>query len=197
MSRDEAEEQYARSRKEYENAERRRAELENRIDNCRQEKRHAAAQIRSAKSEKTNFEKRLRGIENIIKMLDGSGGFLSVNAPESIDKANSALQSTNDRYQRCIRLEGGASAADMEERFRAESVDGDLRSAEALRLYRAERDRLERAIADLNSEIDSCYAKIDALTRSINSGLAEQSAVRKTMISSTFEMVRCKSVLNW
>lgn len=195
MRRDEAEEQYARSRQSYYDAEQRRAQLGNQIDNYQQQKRYAAAQISSARGEKTNFEKRLRGIEEIIKVLEGSGWF-SENAPQSIDKANSALQSANSNYQQCIQLTNGTPpAADMEETFRAKSVEDDPNSGEALRAYRQERDRLQQAIIDLNNKINACYAEMDSLTKKISVCSAEQSSARRIMMYNACEMARCKSAL--
>ena len=194
MTRDEAEEQYARSRQSYYEAEQRRAQLGNQIDNYREQKKYAAAQISSARGEKTNFEKRLRGIEGIIKILEGSGWF-SENAPQSISKANNALQSTNSSYQKCIRLtDGTPPAADMEATFRAKSVEDDPNSGEALKEYRQERARLEQAIVDLNNRINGCYAEMESLTRKISICSAEQSSARRTMMNSICEMVRCKNV---
>ena len=111
MTQQEAEDQFISAKKNYYEAEQRRAQLSNQMDNYRAEKKYAAEQISSARGERTNFEKRLRGIESIIKMLEGTG-WSSKNAPQSIDKANSALQSANSNYQQCIRLSGGVSAAD-------------------------------------------------------------------------------------
>ena len=120
MTQQEAEDQFISAKKNYYEAEQRRAQLSNQMDNYRAEKKYAAEQISSARGERTNFEKRLRGIEDIIKVLEGTGWF-SENAPQSIDKANSALQSANSNYQQCIRLSGGVSAADMEETGRRKS----------------------------------------------------------------------------
>ena len=195
MTRDEAEEQYARSKQSYYEAEQQRARLSNQIDNYREQKKYAAAQISSAKGEKTNFEKRLRGIESIIKVLEGSGWF-SENAPQSISKANNALQSANNSYQNCIRLTNGTPpAADMEATFRAKSVEDDPNSSVALKEYHRERDRLEQAIIDLNNRINGCYAEMESLTKKISACSAEQSSARRIMMNSVCEMVRCKAAL--
>ena len=195
MTRDEAEEQYARSRQSYYDAEQRRAQLGNQIDNYREQKKYAAAQISSAKGEKTNFEKRLRGIEGIIKILEGSS-WLSENAPQSIAKANSTLQSANSSYQKCIRLTNGTPpSADMEATFRAKTVEDDPNSSEALRAYHQERDRLEQAIIDLNNKINGCYAEMDSLTKKINACSAEQWSARRIMMYNACEMARCKAAL--
>ena len=190
MTPEEAADQFIRSRNSYYEAEQRRAQLSNQMDNYRAEKNYAAEQISAARGERTNFEKRLRGIENIIKILEGTGWF-SENVPQSISKANSALQSANNNYRQCIRLAEGAPA-DMEEVFQAKSVEEDFNSGQALDAYRQERDRLEQAIADLNRQIDGFSAQMSELTGKINACSAEQSSVRKILASSACEMARCK-----
>ena len=193
MTQEEAAEQFARSKKSYYEAEQRRAQLSNQMDNYRAEKKYAAAQISNARGERTNFEKRLRGIEDIIKVLEGTGWF-SENAPQSISKANSALQSANSDYQQCIRLSGGVSAADMEGTFRAKSVEEDPNSGQALDAYRQERERLAREIENLNRMIDGFSAQMSELTGKMNACAAEQSAVRRSMMSSACEMARCMPI---
>ena len=190
MTPEEAADQFIRSRNSYYEAEQRRAQLSNQMDNYRAEKNYAAEQISAARGERTNFEKRLRGIENIIKILEGTGWF-SENVPQSISKANSALQSANNNYRQCIRLAEGAPA-DMEEVFQATSVEEEFNSGQALDAYRQERDRLEQAIADLNRQIDGFSAQMSELTGKINACSAEQSSVRKILASSACEMARCK-----
>lgn len=191
MTQQEAEDQFISAKKSYYEAEQRRAQLSNQMDNYRAEKKYAAEQISSARGERTNFEKRLRGIESIIKMLEGTG-WSSKNAPQSIDKANSALQSANSNYQQCIRLSGGVSAADMEETFHAKSVEEDANSGQALEAYRREKERLAQAIEDLNRMIDGFSEQMSELTGKINACSAEQSSVRRVMMSSACQMAQCR-----
>ena len=194
MSKEEATDRFIRSRNSYYEAEQQQARLSNRIENYRAERQYAAAQISSARSEKTNFEKRLQGIEDIIKTLEGAGWVFSTNVPQSIESANSTLRSVNSDYQQCIRLTDGVAAADMEEVFHAKSVEKDANSAEALELYRQERDRLVQEIENLKRMINACSAQMSELTGKINACSLEQGSLRRTMMFSACEMARCKPI---
>ena len=194
MSKEEATARFISSQRIYYEAGQQQARLSNRIENCRAQRQFAAARESAARSEKTNFEKRLRGIEEIIKILEGGGWLFSTDVPRSIESANSALRSVNSDYQQCIRLTDGGSAADMEEVFHAKSVTEDSHSNGALNAYRQERDRLEREIENLDIMIKTCAARMGELTAEINACSLEQGAMRKTMMIHACEMARCRPI---
>ena len=62
--------------------------------NYRAQKDAAKNALSNAKSDKVNFEKRLRGIEDIIKMLEGTGGWFSTDVPGEISTATKRAMHT-------------------------------------------------------------------------------------------------------
>jgi len=151
------------------------------------EKNAAISQKDSLSTQKLNFEQRLEGIVNIIRMLEGSGGF-SANVPEAIAKAVSSIKTADSSYHESIRMLGGVAAASLETAFKARGVEEDYNSASALQGYRAEKTRLEQAIEELKAQIAALSSQISALTGKISACGAAQAALKKTMNSCAYEM---------
>ena len=193
ITKDQAAENFFNARDTYTKAATEKAYWANQEENARNAKNYAAAQISSSRSEKINFEKRLQGIRDIIKMLEG-GGFFSTDVPATIRDANTTLTSTNDSYHKCIRLsEGGA--ADMENVFQAQSVPDDQNSGRALEEFKAAARELDAAIKDLERRIANLEGQMGELTKKINACSAEQASLRKTMWSSSYDMLRYRSAM--
>lgn len=185
---EEAAESYSYYKNQYYNAASQKQASEKQEQSYISQKNSAASQISSLSSQKLSFEKRLSGIENIIKMLEGSGGWFSISVPSAIAKVTTALKKADDSYRNSMKLSGGAGAASLETVFETKSVEGDSRSASALQQYKAEKARLEQQIADLKTQISSLSSMISSLTSKINACNATQATLRSTMNSSAYEM---------
>lgn len=139
-------------------------------------------------AQKVNFEKRLEGIIEIIKMLEGSRGCFATNVPSTISKATSTIQKTEISYKQSIKLTGGMAAANLETAFDVKTVEGDQRSALALQAYKAEKIRLEQSIADLKSQITSLSNQISILSKQISACSVSKASYKNIMNSSAYEM---------
>ena len=148
----------------------------------------ANSQMSSLSAQKLNFEKRLEGIENIIKMLEGSGGWFSANVPSAIFKAVSSIQKADTSYHQSIRMTGGSAAASLETAFKTKTVEEDNNSASALQGYKAEKARLEQSIAELKAQIAALSSLISSLSSKISECNAVQAALQTTMNASAYEM---------
>ena len=139
-----------------------------------------------------NFEKRLEGIENIIRMLEGAGG----NVPGVISKAISSIKKTDASYHQSIRMTGGSAEASLETVFRAKTVEEDYHSFAALQGYKAEKEKLEQSIAEIKSQIASLSSLVASLNSKISVCNAEQAALQRTMNSSAYEMNHYKRYMH-
>lgn len=155
----------------------------------------ASSQMSSLSAQKINFEKRLEGIENIIKMLEGSGGWFATDVPGAISKAVSSIQRADSSYHQSIKMTGGTAAASLETAFKAKTVEEDYRSSSALQGYKTEKARLEQSIADLKAQIASLSSLISSLSSKISACNADQAALQRAMNSSAYEMNHYKKYM--
>ncbi len=159
------------------------------------QKSSATSQKAALSSQKVSFEKRLSGVENIIKMLEGSGGWFSTNVPNAISKASSSLSKAETSYRNSIKLSGGIAAASLENAFETKTVEGEIHSANALQQYKSEKIRLEQEIANLKTQISTLSNTISTLTSKINSCNATQASLRSSMNSYAYEMNHFKKYM--
>ena len=160
------------------------------------EKNIATTKLKDLSSQKINFEKRLEGIENIIKMLEGSGGWFSTNVPNTISKATSSIQKADTSYRRSIKMSGGVAAASLETAFSIKTVEGDAFSSSALQTYKSEKSKLEQSIANLRSQIASLSSQISVLSQQISACSSTQASLQSIMYSSAYEMNHYKRYMN-
>lgn len=152
------------------------------------QKNSAVSQLNAASSQRVNLEKRLEGVEKIIKMLEGSGGWFTSSVPEAIDKAKSKLKQADSSYRSSIRVIGGTTAASIETAFAIKSVEEDPNSANALSEFKKERTRIEQAITELQSQINNLSSLISSLTSSINACNQTQASLQSAMNSYAYDM---------
>lgn len=152
------------------------------------QKNSAISQLNAASSQRVNLEKRLEGVEKIIKMLEGSGGWFTSSVPEAIDKAKSKLKQADSSYRSSIRVIGGTTAASIETAFAIKSVEEDPNSANALSEFKKERTRIEQAITELQSQINNLSSLISSLTSSINACNQTQASLQSAMNSYAYDM---------
>ena len=147
-----AELDYYESKKAYNKAVAQRQSLQKQETACYTAKSNAISNIHNAQTNKINFEKRLAEIEKIIKMLDGTGGWFSVNVPEAIDKANKQLSKVDESFKKCMTCTG-YQPAKLGEVFKVLTVAEDDNTNQALEILKQEKIRLQKAIDNLKESI--------------------------------------------
>lgn len=183
----EAADEYAYYKYKYSNAAEQKYASERQEEAYYEQKNAAASQLSDATSRKLNFEKRLEGIGNIIKMMEGGGGLFSTDVPGAISKTASKLQDADRSYKSCIR-DTTTAAASLEAAFETKTVEGDANSSSALQQFRAEKTRLEQALEEIRSQIASLSSTISSLNSMISSCDSYQSYLRSVMNNCTCEM---------
>lgn len=187
-SQDEAIEAYEYYKNKYYNAANQKRASERQEQTYVSEKRAATSEMNSLSSQKLNFEKRLRGVEDIIKMLEGSGGWFSTNVPSAIEKAQSSIAKTDSSFRSSMRLSGGSGAASLETAFKTKTVEADPHSASALSSFKAEKARLEEEIANLGTQIANLSSLISSLSGKINACNSTQASLQASMNSYAYDM---------
>lgn len=184
----EAAEMYSYYKHKYEDAANQKRASERLESSYVSQKNSAVSQLNAASSQRVNLEKRLEGVEKIIKMLEGSGGWFTSSVPEAIDKAKSKLKQADSSYRSSIRVIGGTTAASIETAFAIKSVEEDPNSANALSEFKKERIRIEQAITELQSQINNLSSLISSLTSSINACNQTQASLQSAMNSYAYDM---------
>lgn len=184
----EAAEMYSYFKHKYEDAANQKRASERLESSYVSQKNSAVSQLNAANSQRVNLEKRLEGVEKIIKMLEGSGGWFTSSVPEAIDKAKSKLKQADSSYRSSIRVIGGTTAASIETAFAIKSVEEDPNSANALSEFKKERTRIEQAITELQSQINNLSSLISSLTSSINACNQTQASLQSAMNSYAYDM---------
>lgn len=185
---EEAEEAYWYNRNRYYNAASEYNAARNRAQSLEYQKSASKSQMQSLSTQRVNLEKRLDGVEKIIRCMVGSGGWLATNVPSAISKASKALEKADESFRKSIRLDGGISAARMAERLRVKSVEEDANSSSALSLYRKEKVRIENEINEIRKNLNALSDKVNQLNGQLNSCYSTQNSARKVMNSTTYEM---------
>ena len=193
---DEATDAYYSARNRYYNAANQKSASERQEQGYISERNSARNQISSINTQRINFEKRLEGIEKIIKMLEGNGGWFTTNVPNTITQANKTLKSADESYRSSIRVTGGAPAASLETTFNVKTVEGDTNSASALDKFKSEKARLEAEIAELKRRLASLNDLVNTLNGKINNCNAIQDSLRRTMNSSIYDMNHYRQYMN-
>ena len=188
---EEAGECYSNARTRYVNAANQYNSNNRTMDSYRSQVSSVNNQYCSCRSNKINFQKRIKEIGSIINILEGSGGFFSANVPSAIGTAGNAVQKADESFRQCIRCDG-ISAPDMSEVFKCKTVQEDNDSSESLQGYKSEKARLEQAVEELDRNMKQLEAKADELVRNINDLAVRQQSLKKTMMGSAFEMAHYK-----
>ena len=184
----EAAEMYSYFKHKYEDAANQKRASERLESSYVSQKNSAVSQLNAANSQRVNLEKRLEGVEKIIKMLEGSGGWFTSSIPEAIDKAKSKLKQADSSYRSSIHVIGGTTSASIESAFAIKTVEEDPNSANALSEFKKERTRIEQAITELQSQINNLSSLISSLTSSINACNQTQASLQSAMNSYAYDM---------
>lgn len=187
-SEDEAAEAYAYYKSKYQTAANQKRASERQEQAYISEKKSVTAQWNSLSTQKVNFEKRLEGVEEIIKMMEGTGGWFSTNVPDAIEKAQRSISKTDSSFRSCMRLSGGVGAASLENAFKPKTVAADVHASSALAAFKAEKARLEQEIANLNTQLTNLASMVSSLTKKINACNATQASLQSSMNSYAYDM---------
>lgn len=188
---EEAKEEYDYSRSKYMQAASEKAASERAEQSYIDQRKTAMSTIQSCKTDKTNFEKRIKQIEEIIKMLEGRGGFFSEDVPESITNANTSSQKADQSFKSCIKCDG-ISSASLDDVFHSKSVEEDSNSNNALNAFKNEKARLEEAVENLERQISSLSSSINDLNTQIRNCNSTQASLRHSMNGYAYEMSHYK-----
>ena len=123
-SQQQAEEAYCYYRNKYNRAATQKRESERKEQKYVSEKQAAVSNKNTLSAQKMSLEKRLEGVERIIKMLTGTGGWFTANVPETIKNAKKSLSEADQSFRSSIKLEGGSAPANLEMIFATETVIG-------------------------------------------------------------------------
>ncbi len=141
-------------------------------------KKRASTDLANSRKEKQNLEKRLDGVRKIIDMMEGSGGFFSVNIPEKIKRVNKSSDSAGSDFKGCIRCTG-VQSADFADKFHTEKVHENRHSSNALQEFENEERRLISAIDAIDRQIKALNDRIGTLTTKIRNCNNTQSSLRR------------------
>ena len=184
---DEALEAYQYYKGKYAESASRRSEYRRQERQYISERSSAKSEIRSCKAQKINFEKRISGIEKIIKMLEGNAGWFSADVPGAISKARKTLKNVDQSYQKCIRMTG-VHAASFETAFHVSSVEENSHSRCALQEYKTEKQRLQSELSKLKKQIENLSSLISSLNAKITAASNAQSSMTSAMNSYAYDM---------
>ncbi len=159
---------YREYERKYNNAYYNKKTLERKEEEYTSSKTRAETDLRASRKEKLNLEKRLEGVRRIIEMMEGTGGLLSRNVPDKIQRSNKSSDESGVDYRKCINCTGIASA-DIAQKFHSDKVYENPYSSNALTAFKAEEQRLINAIAEIERQISLLDSKIETLKKQIKS----------------------------
>ena len=136
---------------------------------------------------KISLEKRLRGVEEIIKILEGTNGWLSADVPDAIERAKRSAGRADESFRNSIK-QSDTATADLEGAFRIKTVREDARTDAALAALKAEKVKLEQIIEECNAEIRKLSNQIAELKRKIDACNTKQASLRRDMSSYLYDM---------
>lgn len=186
-SQNEAADEYYASKSRYNQAANQRYASQRAEANYRSQRAQSMDKISECRSDKLNFERRVKDIAAIIGALEGTGHLFSADVPGTISSYNKSGETASNSFRDSIK-NSDVPAANLAEIFRGKSVEEDANSSAALNEYKAEKARLEQALRDLENQINSLRNSVDTLTRQISACNIEQIHLRRVMVTSAFDM---------
>lgn len=184
---EEAQDAYNDSRRKYNSAAQNLAVSRNNQSNYETQRSSNLLQIAGNQMEKWNLEKRVSQLENIIKMLEGNGGFFGTNVPSDIQKSNVASENVDKSFESSIKCDE-IPAASLNKVFSSKSVTVHTHSNAALEGFKKEKQRVEQVIATLKNSIIILTNEISSLNSKIASCGLEQIKLKANMASYAYEM---------
>ena len=188
-------EMYSFYRRKYNNASSQRSTSERKEEEYRTSKSRAETDLKNSKKEKLNLERRLEGVRKIIAMMEDTGGLLSKNVPDKIQKSNKSSEESGVDFKECIKCTGIASA-DIAQKFHSDKVHENVHSSNALTAFETEERRLVNAIAAIERQINQLNSKIETLKTNINRCNSEQSTLKNNMRLYSSEMNHFKKLMH-
>lgn len=182
ITKEEAQHLYNKSMQEYDEARRGRSSAEYKKGSYESQKKSEETSLASSKLEKKNLEARLADIKVIISLLEH-------NVPSYISKANRAAETAGEKYVSAIKCSSITNAS-IQDAYYSKRLEEDVNSANAYHRCLDEQNRLEMAIENLSSQIQTISNKIDLLDSRIRSAASAYSIYDD-------EMKSCKSKINY
>lgn len=145
------------------------------------------SQLNRCNADKSAADKRLKDVDNIIKMLEGKSGWFGTNVPDKINDAQKAVGNVDAGFRKSIRLIDGGSV-DLKEAFPIKTVAGNSNSNAALIRLRQESSNLRQRIKDLNQSISSLNTAITQLNRDIRACDSRQTSLTKDINNYLYQM---------
>lgn len=158
-----------------------------RLENeCRAAARAYRNNLVACQIKKLNFEKRIQDIQQAIRKIESMD--------DSISKALSWGQKTDEAYSNCIKCSDYASVS-FNDTFHVKSVHEDQDLQTAIQKLKAEWQRLEQALEDLKTEITRNEQQIEEMQRKIGSCVAEAASCSARIATMSFTISLCNTKL--
>jgi len=184
---DEAYDQYYYNKRKYEQAYSQRKTLDRQKTSYESQQAYQKNNINNLKNEKLNFEKRLKGLKEIIEKLESNGGVFSKNVPAAISATERPVTEMTTAYERSI-IVSGISSSDISSAFKVKQVTAHYASSNALQGYKRKYDELQTAIENVNRSIANAENEIRNLKNRINEINDMQRQLRSSMNNCTMNM---------
>lgn len=153
-------------------------------------------QLSGYETQKRSIKKRLEDIVNILAKMQGSKGG-DRNIPFCISSASSALTHLDERFDQEIKVQGDVSQrTHFSDFLNCVRVDQDSNLLNAIALLRAEKNRLEALLTDLESKISDVNGRIRSEQNRINTSDFEIKGYIKTLSEYENTMRSCKRFMN-
>lgn len=149
-------------------------------------------ELSNCKRQKSDKEKRLKEVNEIIGILEGTGSWFSADVPSAISKAKKALNHLDSSYRKSIVLTGGSATANMNEAFEVKTVTQQVNSETALNQYKNVGRKLESELETLKSTISNLESSISTLKGKIRTCNSTQSSLTKKMQQYAYNMTYWK-----
>ncbi len=140
----------------------------------------------TSKKDKINLEKRLKGVEKIIKMMSDSD-----KVPKKIENSDKSSETSGERYSGCIKC-SGTQPADVREKFGSDSVEKNVHSSNALNEFNNEKVRIEEAIREIEKQIILLKGTIEQLKNNISTCRTNKNECIRNMCIYSSEMDKWK-----
>jgi len=185
-----AQDEYNYYRRKYQNSYSDYKTCDRKISSFQSQQTYYQNMISNLRNNRLNFEKRLKGLQDIVKKLDSSGGMFSDNVPDKIATAANHLVEIQEAYEKSI-VFGDVSSADISDAFKVKTVTEQINSDNALRHFKRKRDELQTALDDVKKSIAKAEDEIKDLKTQIRALEDTQRQLQSTMRNCTINMNMC------
>lgn len=191
---DEAYDQYYYNKRKYEQAYSQQKTLDRQRSSLENQQAYQKDNIKNLRNDKLNFEKRLKGLKDIIDKLESSGGMFKKTVPASISATDRLITEMANAYERSI-VVTGISRSDISNAFKVKQVSAHHASSSALQEYKVKYAELQTAIENVNKSINNAENEIRSLKSRISDINDMQRQLRMSMRNYTMNMNHYRSYI--